>query len=138
MSEDFGSLNCTQLKVELSKRGAKTTGKKAELVDRLRAYERNLDFTGRNVVTNVPEDLTMPTWPQRVVFKTITLDQSQILPPIQFEHLQQVRNSKYSLLKMWNEAIKGGKHERTFIFLCPSNTYNYKYLMFLSLKVLKF
>ena len=90
MCDQFGSLNCTELKIELSKRGAKTTGKKAELVERLRAYERNLDFSGRNAVINLPEDLYMPIWPQRVVFKTLTLDQCQSLPPIQFEHLQQV------------------------------------------------
>ena len=41
MEDNLGTLNCIKLKLELSKRGAKTTGTKAVLVERLRAYDRN-------------------------------------------------------------------------------------------------
>ena len=88
MSDTYGNLTCNRLKEELSRRGAKTTGTKSALVERLRAYDRNQDFsTSSNVI--LPESLPMPEWPDSVVFRTLTLDQSEDLPPIKKEHLQQ-------------------------------------------------
>jgi hypothetical protein len=89
MEDSFGSLNCIQLKVELSKRGAKTTGTKAALVERLRAYERNQDFSSNYSAITVPETIPMPVWPDNVVFKTITIEHCDCVPPIQKEHIEQ-------------------------------------------------
>ena len=73
MSDDYGNWKLTQLKLELSKRGARLTGKKAALVERLRAYDRNQDFS-TSVTHILPEEIPMPAWPERVVFRTITPD----------------------------------------------------------------
>ena len=88
-NDNFGSLNCVQLKLELARRGARTTGTKAALVERLRAYERNQDFSNSNTSILIPDEVPMPAWPDNGVFKTITVEHFDILPKIQAEHIQQ-------------------------------------------------
>ncbi len=85
---DFVSCKCNQLKIELAKRGAKTTGTKSVLVERLRAYDRNQDFSSASSFPALPEDLPMPMWPSEV-FKSITRTHQALLPPLLFEHIQQ-------------------------------------------------
>ena len=89
MSDDYGSWKCIKLKVELAKRGARTTGTKLVLVERLRAYDRNHDFSSVNTFQDLPEELPMPDWPNSVVFKTITAEHRESLPPILSEHINQ-------------------------------------------------
>jgi len=89
MSDTFGSMSLAQLKLELARRGARTTGRKSELVTRLRDYERNQDFTGGRTDVPVPDELAMPKWPSTAVFKTLTMDHHEVLPPTKSEHLHQ-------------------------------------------------
>ena len=89
MSDSYGSLSSGQLKIELARRGARTTGQKAELVERLRAYKRNQDFNSGTGEITIPEDLPMPNWPSAVVFKTVTVDHHELLPQTKSEHLHQ-------------------------------------------------
>ncbi|XP_045172918.2 uncharacterized protein LOC123534648 [Mercenaria mercenaria] len=59
MESKFGSLTIPQLKAELKKRGARLSGRKNELVERLVSYERNQNFG--NVETLEPEyNMTLP------------------------------------------------------------------------------
>lgn len=88
MSGAFGDLSLAQLKLELARRGARTTGRKADLVERLRAYERNEDFSGRSQSLFVADDVPMPDWPQ-TIFKTITVSQRLLLPPTSSAQLSQ-------------------------------------------------
>ncbi len=44
----YGRLTVPALKKELAQRGAKTSGRKAELVERLEAYDRNDNFGTEN------------------------------------------------------------------------------------------
>ena len=111
MSDDYGNWKLTQLKLELSKRGARLTGKKAALVERLRAYDRNQDFS-TSVTHILPEEIPMPAWPERVVFRTITPDVQSIFPPILEEHLSQyIINRQGSDRQSINDvkAFKKGK-----------------------------
>ena len=85
MEDNLGTLNCIKLKLELSKRGAKTTGTKAVLVERLRAYDRNQDFSSNSAIS-MPEDIPMPMWPDNVVFKTITIEHCENVPPINYHN----------------------------------------------------
>ena len=89
VNDTFGALNCVQLKLELARRGARTTGTKSVLVERLRAYDRNQDFSNSSATINIPEEIPMPAWPDTAVFKTVTIEHCEILPTIQTEHIQQ-------------------------------------------------
>ena len=88
MSEDYGSWKCCQLKQELARRRAKTTGTKVILVERLRAYDRNQDFSS-SVTHILPEEVPMPTWPDQGSFRTLTPDAQNQFPPLLEEHLTQ-------------------------------------------------
>ena len=59
------------------------------LVEGLRAYERNQDFSNSSASIFIPNEIPMPPWPDTGSFKTITIEHSNILPPIQVEHIQQ-------------------------------------------------
>ena len=65
------------IKQALADRGAKTTGKKDELIERLVGYEENDDFKGPRVV--LPEADPMPEFPPTAFFSPLTSVQHPIL-----------------------------------------------------------
>jgi hypothetical protein len=80
MPLDYGKWTVALLKKELAARGAKVTGRKAELIDRLEAYNRNDDF--RNAPIIQPESLPMPSFPQMSAFRTLTAADAEVLPKV--------------------------------------------------------
>ena len=60
-----------ELKRELALLGAKTTGRKKDLIERLEYYDRNNNFQTNDAI--LPESLPMPDWPSNKQFKTITI-----------------------------------------------------------------
>ena len=87
MASDFGRLTVAQLKVELEKRGAKVTGRKKELVERLEAYEKNSNFQSQTQVF-LPASNPMPEWPSGC-FSSLTLSSHSELPELRAEHIEQ-------------------------------------------------
>lgn len=83
---EWGKLTVHQLRSELAKVGAKTTGRKAELLERLEAYQRNSNFLGPSVI--LPESNPMPEWPQEG-FKSLTAENHSVIAQIRE---QQVHN----------------------------------------------
>ncbi|KAK6171765.1 hypothetical protein SNE40_018198 [Patella caerulea] len=65
----YGSLTINELKKELSKRGAKLSGRKQELIERLEAYERNYNF-GKTGNTDIPSAFQMTT-PEEKTYKDL-------------------------------------------------------------------
>jgi hypothetical protein len=101
MATEKSSWTVNKLKIELSKLGAKTTGRKSELVERLESYERNQNFSsGLNVC--LPESDPMPEWPSSG-FHSLTQSDQENLPNITMHHIEQyvlyrqVNNSESNL-----------------------------------------
>ena len=69
---DYGNWNLKELKAELRKRSARISGKKAQLVERLEAYDRNKDFNKKDEVSVAYEMKT----PDKVLYKDINGDVS--------------------------------------------------------------
>ena len=84
---DYGKLTVAQLKVELERRGAKVTGRKKELVERLEAYEKNCNFQSKSVV-ELPSLNPMPIWPNGT-FSSLTQMHHAEVPKIRAEHIEQ-------------------------------------------------
>jgi SAP domain len=87
MSSDFGRLTVAQLKIELEKRGAKVSGRKKELVERLEAYEKNCDFKYNSIV-ELPSSNPMPNWPS-TNFASLTQSSHSEMPKLRAEHIEQ-------------------------------------------------
>ena len=68
------------IKQALADRGAKTTGKKEELISRLVAYEENDNFQGPTII--LPESDDMPEFPPTAFFRTLTASDRKNVPPI--------------------------------------------------------
>jgi hypothetical protein len=81
MPTDYGKWTVLLLKKELVSRGAKLTGRKAELIDRLEAYDRNDDFRGAPVI-QLPESLPMPAFPEISSFRTLTNAEKDLVPKV--------------------------------------------------------
>jgi len=109
MADDYGTWTCPKIKLELAKRGARTTGTKTQLVERLRAYDRNQDFLTSGVVLITPDDLKMPAWPHEGAFRSMMEDQKNSLPPLLTEHLQQYVVHRQGLDKKSTNDIKALK-----------------------------
>ncbi|XP_078331975.1 uncharacterized protein LOC144625336 isoform X3 [Crassostrea virginica] len=77
-------LSVDQLKKELGRRGAATTGRKTDLIERLEAYERNQDFRGPIIVLP-PEDNR--DWPDRG-FNQLLKEHKTYLPKITKEQVE--------------------------------------------------
>ena len=84
----FGAMNLIQLKIQLELRGAKTTGRKKELVERLEAYDRNQNFYGPSTSDFLPESNPMPAWPLSGYVSINSSIRSQ-LPPVSQAHIEQ-------------------------------------------------
>ncbi len=109
MESEKSSWTVNKLKIELSKRGAKTTGRKSELLERLESYERNENFSsGLNLC--MPEADPMPEWPL-LGFHSVTQCDQENIPNITMNHIEQyilyrqVNNSESNLD---NSALKKG------------------------------
>ena len=87
MASGFGHMSVIQLKKELSIRGAKTSGRKAELVARLEAYERNDNFRTNDILG--PAENPMPTWPDISEFRTVTEGHRDVLPNLKHSQIVQ-------------------------------------------------
>jgi len=86
-SSDYSVWTVDKLKVELARRGAKTTGRKAELIQRLEDYERNQDFQAASVST--PAESPMPYWPDANLFRSLTPAHQPLLPKIEKSQISQ-------------------------------------------------
>ncbi|CAC5422087.1 MKL [Mytilus coruscus] len=73
-----------KLKNELTRRGATTTGRKTDLIERLRAYDRNANFRG--VPVNLPEPLD-PQWPL-TGFQQLRSEHKIMLPKLTAEQIE--------------------------------------------------
>ena len=69
---DWSKYNVPDLKKALIERGAKTSGKKADLIKRLEDYERNSNFAGPSII--LPEANPMPNFPPLASFHTLTME----------------------------------------------------------------
>jgi len=81
----YGDWTLVKLKTELSRIGAKTSGRKAELINRLEAYERNGNFNGEPFM--IHPQTPMPLWPSNAQFRSVTNEHFKLLPTI---HCQQI------------------------------------------------
>jgi hypothetical protein len=80
MPVDYSTWTVKLLKQALSERGAKTTGRKAELIERLQAFDRNYNFRG-TIVIQLPEVIPMPEWP-KISFRTVTDTDLDSMPKV--------------------------------------------------------
>lgn len=97
-----------KLKAELVTRGAVTTGRKADLVDRLTAYDRNQDFQQPPVVIPEASDVE---WPKagfkelipdhRLVFAKVMREQIDGYFFIQNGSLQEILKRLYRKLRLY-------------------------------------
>jgi hypothetical protein len=87
MSDPYSKWTVNLLKVELSKRGARITGRKHELIERLESYDRNDDFCA-NTLQQITDTTPMPSWPAITEFRTITTADRVLLPVITLPHIQ--------------------------------------------------
>ncbi|XP_078487704.1 uncharacterized protein LOC144745740 [Ciona intestinalis] len=78
MSKDYGKLTVFELKTKLNGRGARTSGKKQELIKRLEDYDRNNNF--QNIVIPQPSQ-TAFHWPTEQ-FRSIVHQDRDIIPPL--------------------------------------------------------
>lgn len=76
---DRRSWKLKELQIELRQRGAKVTGRKFELIERLEAYDKNQNFVQPSQPT--PCEVPMPNWPQSG-FKSVTASDQHSLPNI--------------------------------------------------------
>nr|XP_022307572.1 uncharacterized protein LOC111113571 [Crassostrea virginica] len=82
-SETYLNVSVPQLKDELRRRGATTRGRKADLIERLRAYDRNKDFQNEPVI--IPEPLEVD-WPTRG-FQQLQVVHREEIPEICIEQI---------------------------------------------------
>jgi hypothetical protein len=92
MSSDYGSWTVKLLKTALSDRRAKTSGRKAELIERLESYDRNDDFRGTTTI-QLPESVPMPTFPGISTFRTLTETDQQMMPKVTHTKYEQQMSS---------------------------------------------
>ncbi|CAK1578243.1 unnamed protein product [Parnassius mnemosyne] len=72
-----------ELKDELKKRGAKITGKKSDLVERLESYDRNFNFGNQSPVASQSQAIDVPA-----VELYQDVNSCTILPKITKKHIQ--------------------------------------------------
>ncbi|XP_056005265.1 uncharacterized protein LOC125664437 [Ostrea edulis] len=81
--ETYVKFSVSRLKDELKKKGATTRGRKADLIDRLKAYDRNKDF--KNDPIHIPEPLEVD-WPTRG-FQQLQESHKEEIPEIGIEQI---------------------------------------------------
>lgn len=80
----YASYTVPKLKKELILRGAVTTGRKTDLIERLEAYERNFNFSGPVIELPAERDVEWPT----TGYKQMTSDHYDLLPHITEAHIE--------------------------------------------------
>ena len=88
MDPNYGNLTIAQLKIELERRGAKVTGRKKELIERLESYEKYANFASPSISFNLPDNIPMPTWPMSG-FASLTPTSRENIPKICNAHIEQ-------------------------------------------------
>ncbi len=81
-------MTVTQLKNELEKRGAKVSGRKKELVERLEAYDKHSNFGGPSSSFELPDSVSLPAWPVSG-FTSLTKSHKENIPQICQAHIEQ-------------------------------------------------
>ncbi|KAL5009866.1 hypothetical protein ScPMuIL_012171 [Solemya velum] len=74
--KDYGTLSLSELKEELKSRGARLSGRKKELVERLESYDRNFNFGKANEVEKEYEMFLPPISSYR------DINQDSDFPPV--------------------------------------------------------
>lgn len=87
MSGNYGTWTVVQLKRELANRGAKTSGRKKDLADRLECYVKNRNF--QNASITLPVAQTMPAFPDTALFTSITGADLEFIPKVTDGHIRQ-------------------------------------------------
>ena len=87
MEKPLGKWTNKELISELNRVGAKTSGRKSLLIERLEAYQRNSNFPGPTIP--IPEPNEMPLLPQVSLFRSLTPRDWERLPSIRQEHVEQ-------------------------------------------------
>ncbi|XP_061197582.1 uncharacterized protein LOC133205732 isoform X2 [Saccostrea echinata] len=80
----YASYTVQKLKKELMLRGAVTTGRKTDLIERLEAYERNFNFSGPVIELPAERKVDWPT----TGYKQITSEHYDLLPHISEAHIE--------------------------------------------------
>jgi hypothetical protein len=115
----FAHLTVQKLKLELSKRGAKTGGRKAELIECLEAYDRNQNFQSFEV--QLPSESPMPNWPDVHLFRSVTATHRDIMPQIhqtqidQYVLYRQCADQKQNQVK--TSSIKKSSKEKSRVHI---------------------
>ena len=87
--DDPSKWKIPRIKQELRDRGAKLTGRKADLLERLYAYRRNDNFeAGPTIAIDLPPS-QMPEFPATTSFHSLTSSESDraAVPPINKSHV---------------------------------------------------
>lgn len=87
MEKPLGSWTNKELIAELNRVGAKTSGRKSLLIERLESYRRNANFVGPTI--SIPEPSEMPPFPESGFFRSLTTEDWSRFPPIRREHVEQ-------------------------------------------------
>ena len=85
--DDPSEWKVDRLKQELRDRGAKTTGRKADLFERLMSYRRNDNFAAGPAI-DLPPPSPMPEFPPTASFQSLTASDRPYVPPISKSHVQ--------------------------------------------------
>lgn len=85
---DKSTWTLQQLKSALREHNARTTGRKAELLERLEFYEKNEDIQTSFIPMPAPVN-TIPEWPHISKFSSITENDRENLPKITKGHIYQ-------------------------------------------------
>ena len=73
----------------LASRGAKVSGRKKELIDRLEAYERNDNFGAQPIISELDSQDPLPNFPSISEFRTLTHQGCDLVPKIVHAHVEQ-------------------------------------------------
>ncbi|XP_060563423.1 uncharacterized protein LOC132722856 [Ruditapes philippinarum] len=110
MDSKFGSLTIPELEKELKKRNAKQSGRKKDLVERLEAYERNLNF-GQSDVSAPDYYITLP---EKSNYKDVNSD-TKFCPII----LEKVNDYLEAFDKNFDIALTKKIYDEKFLLFFP-------------------
>ena len=108
---DYSTWSILMLRAELKRRGMRLTGRKADLIERLRALDSMADKSYGIPSMPPPPSLDIPEWPVTSIFKTITSETAPSLPNVSREQLSSyviLRQAQDRLPTADNSAMKKG------------------------------